>query len=112
VSQRRPIEHHHSVEYRVHDHGVQGAGFSVTASTDGRTVDVTGVCPGCGGLTATTWSYGTGNGYKGVLRRQAARESAPSGPRTVCCECGHAHANRPEEAIFLGCGAHWQVDLP
>jgi len=112
VTHGGPIEHHRSVEYRVHDTGPRPAGFTVTTSADGRTIEVTGACPSCGGGTTTTWSYGTGNGYKGVLRRQAARAPAPSGPRTVCCECGHAHANRPAEAFFLGCGAHWQVDLP
>ena len=109
--QGRPIEHHRSVEYRVHDDGTQAASFTVTTSTDGRTIEVTGACPSCGGFTATTWSYGTGNGYKGVLRRQAARAAVPSGPRTVCCECGHAHESRPADAVFLGCGAYWQVDL-
>ena len=107
-----PVEHHRSVEYRVHDNGPQPAGFIVTTSADGRTIEVAGVCPSCGGGTTTTWSYGTGNGYKGVLRRQAARASAPRGARTVCYECGHLHANRPAEAVFLGCGAYWQVALP
>jgi hypothetical protein len=105
------VEHHRPVEYRVHDRGPQPVGFTLTTSVDGRTIEVTGACPGCGGFTTTTWSYGIGNGYKGVLHRQTTR-TPPRGLRTVCCECGHAHASRPTETVFVGCGAYWQVDLP
>ena len=112
MTQGGVIEHHISTEYRVHYVTPQPTGFPSTTSADGRTIEVAGICPTCHGGTTTTWSYGTGNGYKGVLRRQTTHTSPPKGPRTVCCECGHAHASRPEEAIFLGCGAHWQVDLP
>jgi hypothetical protein len=107
------IEHHRAVEYRISDHALQTSGFTVTPSTDGRSIEVTGVCPGCGGKTTTTWDYGTGNGYKGLFpRRPAVVAVVPSGARTVCCDCGHAHPNRPDDAVFLGCGAYWQVQLP
>lgn len=108
MTRRRSIEHHRSTEYRVHDEGQQRLGFTVTASPDGRRIEVTGACPSCGGHTTTIWSYGTGNGYKG--RRRGG--SAPTKRRTVCCDCGHAHANRPADEVFAGCGAYWQVDLP
>jgi len=108
-----PIDHHRAIEYTISDHHLQKSGFTVRQSDDDRRINVSGACPGCGGLTSTTWDYGTGNGYKGVFRRATnAPKVRPTGPRTVCCDCGHVHANRPDDAVFLGCGAYWQVELP
>jgi hypothetical protein len=100
------------VEYRVRDHSLQTDGFTVSRSDDGRRIDIAGICPSCGGSTATTWDFGTGNGYKGIFRRSTTESAVPAGARTVCCDCGYAHSNRPDDALFLGCGAYWQVDLP
>jgi hypothetical protein len=111
VTNGASIGHHRSTDYRIHDSGPQPAGFTITVSEDGRTVHVEGACPSCGGRFTTTWSFGTGNGYKAYGGRRH-RPPVPSGFRTVCCDCGHAHARRPADAVFLGCGAYWQVDLP
>jgi hypothetical protein len=111
LPEQPPIEHHRAVDYRVLAHPLQSTGFTVTPSQDGRRIDVSGICPGCGGHTTMTWHYGTGNGYKGPVRR-AGRTPPPAGARTVCCDCGHSHANRPEQVNFLGCGSYWPVELP
>lgn len=59
----------------------------------------------------TTWTYGSGNGYKGWFAPRRAADDTTDPLRTVCCDCGHAHSNRPDSDPFLGCGAYWQVDL-
>ena len=112
MSTNESIEHHRAIEYRISDHKFQSLGFTVTPSPDARRFDVCGQCPACGGFTETTWDYGTGNGYKAISRRGAKLRRPVSGPRTVCCDCGHNHANRPDGVIFIGCGAYWQVELP
>jgi len=113
LTEHPSIEHHRSVEYRKHDYQSQASGFTVTSSADGRHVEVVGTCPGCGGRTTTDWYYGTGNGYKGLFRRHAGSQPAPDSRwRTVCCDCGHAHANHPDDDANFGCGAYWQVELP
>jgi hypothetical protein len=102
------IEHHRSVEYRRHDLG-DIAGFSVAERAGRDGVDVSGVCPGCGGGMSTYWGYGSANGYKGP------GDPGP-GPadrwRTISCECGFGHRNRPDSAEFAGCGAFWRIELP
>lgn len=105
------IEHHRPVPYRLADCGTP-PGFTVTASTDGRQFEVSGICPGCGGRTSTVWEYGTA-GFKNWPRRSrpSAAISRPTGPQTVTCECGHVHPDRPESAWDQGCGAFWQVEL-
>ncbi|TDD50022.1 hypothetical protein E1286_12865 [Nonomuraea terrae] len=104
------IESHRSIEYQVVDRGPQKEGFTVDKSPTEDGLEVSGVCPACHGRTTTPWSYGIAGG-KGVFRKK--RENAqPSGPRTVACECGYAHPNRPETAWNVGCGAYWTVELP
>jgi hypothetical protein len=105
-----PAEHHRSVKYRIRDYALLTS-FRVTPLAGGRQIEVTGICPGCGGRTSTIWTYGSGNSYKGIIRRSYS-QSRPEGARTVCCDCGHSHADRSEDAVFLGCGAFWQVELP
>lgn len=108
-----PIENHRTVEYRLADHRVQDSGFTITPSEDGRAITVSGACPGCGGQTTIIWEYGLGHGYKGIFsRKQEEAPQPPAGERTVACDCGHQHANRPAETFDQGCGAYWQVKLP
>lgn len=103
------IIHHRSTDFAEIDYPLQD-GFSVITSADGRRIEVTGVCPGCGGNTTTAFEYGVA-GYKGFPGRRKPDPSRPSGPRTVYCECGHWHPNRPAEATDNGCGAFWSVVL-
>ncbi|WP_409463651.1 hypothetical protein [Amycolatopsis sp. GA6-003] len=102
------IERHRSISYQVKDYELQ-PGFVSEPLAGGRGITVTGICPGCGGRTTTNWYYGTGNGYKSFLRKKEATPE-PAGGRTVCCDCGHGHADRPADEPFLGCGAHWRVE--
>ncbi|ROO88543.1 hypothetical protein EDD29_6214 [Actinocorallia herbida] len=101
-----PIEAHRGVEYRLFDHGLQPGGFTVTEVEGG--FDVAGVCPGCGALVRVRWSFGA-VGTKGWGRQKS---QVQSGPRTITCDCGHTHAERPPENWDKGCGAVWQVELP
>lgn len=101
------IEHHRSVHYRVQDHDLL-LDFIVTPLSDGTGVRVTGICPGCGGRTTTNWYFGTGNGYK-AFRRKKVLATEPAGGRTVCCDCGHSHKDRPTDEPFQGCGAYGRV---
>ncbi|GAB3154262.1 hypothetical protein GCM10027290_48440 [Micromonospora sonneratiae] len=106
------IEHHRPIEYQLTDHRLQDTGFTVSPSSDGRRIEVAGNCPGCGGHTTITWEYGLPYGHKGIFSRQnSAPTGKPTGARTVYCDCGHVHANRPPEAWDQGCGAYWQVEL-
>lgn len=104
------IDRHRSVDYAAYPVDEVVAGFVVTPALDGRGYHVVGQCPRCGGRTTASWNVGTGNGYKGMF----SPETAPlrDKRRTVFCECGHAHADRPENAVFFGCGAYWWVELP
>lgn len=106
------VEHHRAIDHDVRDYSLQVSGFHLTPEEGGRRIVVIGTCPGCGGRTTTTWDYGSGNGYKGILRGRRPTARSASATRTVCCDCGHGHASRPESAVFLGCGAYWQVELP
>ncbi|WP_424530873.1 hypothetical protein ACOZ38_13725 [Sphaerisporangium viridialbum] len=122
---RTRIERHRQVKYRLIDHGLRREGFTVSPADDGRRIDVVGLCPGCGGHISFSWEYGL-PGYKGIFSRRGERaetERTPdksagngtSGPvlaRTVCCDCGHVHAERPADSWDQGCGAYWQVRLP
>src|SRR5215472_10893831 len=107
-----PVEHHRAIKYGVQDYALLTDRFQITPLAARRRIDVTGACPACGGHTSTTWSYGSGNAYKGILPRRRQPSGPVAGPRTLCCDCGHAHAGRPDDAVFLGCGAYWQVELP
>lgn len=103
------IEHHRPIGFQLVDHRRQD-GFTVARSPDGDSVTVTGLCPSCGGRTTTTWDFGL-PGDKGIFRRGSREQPAPTGTRTVCCDCGHAHPDRPDDAWSIGCGAYWEVDL-
>jgi hypothetical protein len=84
--------------------------FKVAWAADGRTVTVSGPCPACGGRTATEFSPGIG-GSKG-FRGPAPRPQGLPSPVTLFCECGHAHADRPPDALDKGCGRFWLVFPP
>ncbi|UQU62520.1 hypothetical protein COUCH_26240 [Couchioplanes caeruleus] len=111
MSEPMPVEHHRSVEYRPQDFQERSDDFRITRLDGGRRIEVDGVCPGCGGRTTTTWRYGSGNGYKGLFARRRVADPPADPLRTVCCDCGHGHPNRPDAVPFLGCGAYWRVDL-
>ncbi|SEM64238.1 hypothetical protein [Nonomuraea pusilla] len=102
------IESHQPIDYQLADRGLQEKGFIVTEAAAGD-LEVVGTCPACLGTTASPWTYGLAGG-KGVFKRQ--EKAKPRGPRTVYCECGYMHPNRPDTAWDLGCGAYWQVELP
>ncbi|GGT38408.1 hypothetical protein ACFFV7_32360 [Nonomuraea spiralis] len=104
------IESHKAIDYQVDDRGLQDSGFAVTPAPAGD-LEVSGTCPACLGKTASPWVYGIA-GTKGVFKREKQEKPKPTGPRTVYCECGYMHPNRPETAWDLGCGAYWQVRLP
>lgn len=103
-------EQHRSVPFAEKDFAEQPE-FTVL-EIDGE-LTVTGDCPACGGQTSMTFRYGTPQGYKGLFRRAATRQSVkPINRRiTVYCACGHLHPDRPAESPDNGCGAYWLVDL-
>lgn len=103
------IEHHRLIPFGLVDHKLRTDGFTVVRSPDGS-ITVTGLCPGCAGRTVTTWEFGL-PGQKGVFRRVSGERQPPMGRRTVCCDCGHPHPERPADVWSLGCGAYWEVDL-
>jgi hypothetical protein len=111
LSDSAPVDHHRSIDFRQQDFHERSDAFTIVRRSDGRHIQVIGVCPGCGGSTTTTWSFGSGNGYKGLWRRTPRNDEPVDSYRTVCCDCGHGHPNRPESAPFLGCGAYWRVSL-
>lgn len=84
--------------------------FKVAWSPDGRTVVLSGPCPGCGGRTDSEISSGIG-GTKGLLRSES-RPRILHSPVTIYCECGYVHADRPADARDKGCGRFWPVFLP
>lgn len=83
--------------------------FRATWAPDGSTVSVSGTCPACGGRTANEYKPGIA-GSKG-FRRSPQSPQVLRSPVTIYCECGHAHANRPSDALDRGCGRYWQVYL-
>ncbi|MFJ7218874.1 hypothetical protein [Amycolatopsis sp. NPDC098790] len=109
MTEDTPIEHHRAISYQVKDYELQPE-FSTQRLVGGHGINVTGICPGCGGRTTTNWYYGTGNGYK-AFRRKKEPVTEPADGRTVCCDCGHGHADRPADEPFQGCGAHWRVKI-
>jgi hypothetical protein len=83
--------------------------FKATWARDGVTVSVSGHCPACGGRTASEYKPGI-VGTKGFRRSLQPPQSLRS-PVTIYCECGHAHSNRPSDALDRGCGRYWLVFL-
>lgn len=106
------IEQHRPIGYAETEFQTQ-KDFAVSAAADGRGVDVSGLCPACGGRTTMTFERGSPNGSKGLFGRRSDPPSptAPAREVTVYCECGHLHADRPAEATDHGCGAFWSVEL-
>jgi hypothetical protein len=84
--------------------------FTVQWAADGRSVTIKGRCPACGGLTSTEFPFGiaSSKGFRGPPKPRPA--ILPS-PVTIYCECGHAHEDRPPDAIDTGCGRFWAVHL-
>jgi hypothetical protein len=107
------IDQHKAVKY-VETQATDPAGgqFAATWTSDGRNVTVAGPCPACAGRTATDFSPGIGGvkGYRGFGQPESRRLALPS-PVTLFCECGHAHADRPDDAFDRGCGRYWRVHL-
>lgn len=105
-------DHHKPVTYVETETGAQNAGqFTATWTPDGRSVKVVGSCPACGGTTSAEFSLGIA-GSKGFRGISAPRPPVLPSPVTLYCECGHAHSERPPDALDKGCGRFWLVDLP
>ncbi|MEV5572063.1 hypothetical protein AB0L06_18625 [Spirillospora sp. NPDC052269] len=102
------VEKHRPVEYRLIDHGLRRDGFTVTPTPDGTRYDIVGTCPGCGARVVRQWKFGP----PGTKGRRNERPKPSPGPRTLTCDCGRVHAERPSENFDKGCGAFWQVMLP
>jgi hypothetical protein len=105
-------QHKERVKFAEVEAAAQTAGqFTAQWSNGGRSVTIKGHCPACGGLTSTDFSMGIG-GSKGVrgLDRPRPAILIPSSV-TIYCECGHAHDDRPPDAIDTGCGRFWAVHL-
>jgi hypothetical protein len=84
--------------------------FTAQWANDGRSVTIEGRCPACGGLTSTQFPFGIG-GSKGYRGPSKPRPAILPSPVTIYCECGHAHDDRPPDAIDTGCGRYWAVHL-
>jgi hypothetical protein len=104
------IDHHKPIHYVEQETAVlPDKPFEIKRRSEGTGLTATGICPACGGRTATTLSYGIGGskGFRGLPHPPLAKS-----PVTIFCECGHAHADRPADALDKGCGRFWLVDLP
>jgi hypothetical protein len=84
--------------------------FAAEWAADGRSVIVRGHCPECGGLTSTEFTPGLG-GSKGFRIPPKPPPTFLRSPLTIFCECGHAHEDRPPDALDTGCGRYWPVHL-
>ena len=103
-------KHNNSLAYvEVEVEAVTDGQFTATWAPGGEGATVTGHCPACGGRTATKFSLGIG-GSKGVRTSGQSARALPA-PVTIFCECGHAHADRPPDALDKGCGRFWLVFL-
>lgn len=83
--------------------------FKADWAIDHRSVTLSGPCPACGGRTVTKFSVGIG-GAKGS--RAADRRLGLPSTLTLYCECGHAHQDRPPDALDRGCGRYWSIAPP
>ncbi|MEU8931017.1 hypothetical protein AB0D30_14115 [Streptomyces sp. NPDC048409] len=113
--------HDFDLAYAEEDMGQVPGLFGRAPSSDGHGIVVTGECPRCHGRTATEYRHGApGMGTKGLRSWLAGRQPAPDLARdgellareTQFCECGHPHANLPQDAPFTGCGASWLIGEP
>ncbi|WP_157167141.1 hypothetical protein [Streptomyces typhae] len=115
----RTVSHDFEIVYAEQDVDAATVSFTGRASADGLGVVVTGDCPRCHGSTASEYRYGLpGTGTKGLwskLTGTARTEPDPGSvtetlrQETYFCECGHPHPQLPGNAVFVGCGASWQV---
>ncbi len=106
------IDQHKTVRYIEAEAAAPAVGqFTAAWAADGRSVTVSGRCPACGGLTAMEFPTGIAGskGFRGLGRPAAC--VLPS-PVWLFCECGHAHDERPTDALDKGCGRFWPVCLP
>lgn len=105
-------DHHRAVAYVETEADAQNAGqFTARWTPDGRSVQVSGHCPACGGTTGTEFTPGIA-GSKGFRGLSAPRPPLLPSPVTLYCECGHVHSERPPDALDRGCGRFWPVYLP
>jgi hypothetical protein len=84
--------------------------FTAQWANDRRSVTVQGRCPACDGATSTNFPFGI-PGSRGLIRTLRPRPAILPSPVTIYCECGHAHDDRPPDAIDTGCGRYWAVHL-
>lgn len=61
-------------------------------------------CPACHGQFRLD---DLGTTFRGRVFTKRAKE--PTRPIPVVCDCGFAHADRPADASFQGCGAAWRL---
>lgn len=108
-----PIESHVSVSYVVAPFADRTASTSLAPIDGGRQLRICTTCPGCGGFSEVVWVFGSG-GSKGIFGGSAGRvrERLTDRSRVINCNCGHAHAGRPDSSPFFGCGAYWPIELP
>jgi hypothetical protein len=105
-------DHHRAVAYVETEADAQNAGqFTARWTPDGRSVQVSGHCPACGGTTSTEFTPGLA-GSKGIRGISPPRPPVLTAPVTLYCECGHVHSERPPDALDRGCGRFWPVYLP
>ncbi|MFE1033881.1 hypothetical protein ACFW40_18490 [Streptomyces sp. NPDC058807] len=121
MTESRVSTHEFALPYAEQDLGRVAAPFTVNPSADGHGIVVAGACPRCHGRTSTEYRYGApGTGTKGLRSWLAGRRPVP-GLRVDAaflelepqfCECGHPHADLPQDAPFTGCGASWRIGTP
>jgi hypothetical protein len=105
----RTIDHHRPINFAEVEMPPDSS-FEVAFATNKKSVTISGICPACGGQTVTTIPSGYGYGLKGPSH--SSRQVVMPPQATVFCECGHAHPDRPPEALDVGCGRFWTVELP
>ncbi|MFF9522402.1 hypothetical protein ACF1DV_10570 [Streptomyces achromogenes] len=119
MTDAHPPGHAFTLAYEEEDMGLVAVPFTVTPSTDGHGIVVTGACPRCHGRTSTEYRHGApGTGTKGLRSWLTGRHPAPDVNADAAllrrelhfCECGHPHAGLPQDAPFIGCGASWRVN--
>jgi hypothetical protein len=113
MRRRGRIGHHRSIEYIEEEAELPaGTAFDINFDQARRTVTASGACPACGGHTSTEFSYGIGGAGTKGRHPQDPMTPTPAIPEaTIYCECGHAHPGRPTNALDVGCGRFWQVDV-
>lgn len=104
-------QHKGTIKFAEVQAAAQTAGqFTAEWADGGRSVTVRGHCPECRGLTITEFTPGLG-GSKGFRDPPKPRSAVLPSPLTIYCECGHAHEDRPPDALDIGCGRYWSVHL-